>query len=310
VSPVNDVDEVPALVAKTFIARRDVKAVQARNGAYRPVTDDGKPDGNRLPWTMGDLRSHVSGEATFGHYVVSAENTAKVFCFDLDLEKEIADESEPGGKRAPRWTADAPGYGEMERTGDARAMWRPTDLWQWCTVCRRGWYTDFQPPRCTDDAHQHEIGAGNNPDTLALTARLNETAFRLAARIKRELEIPVAVAYSGNKGLHVYGITGEHPASDVRMAANLILESFDGRYVPKRGSNFFRDTDPDFEPVSIEVFPKQDSLDGKDLGNLIRLPLGINRKSGNRAFFVRHGAYSHLSEMDPVAAMTVGNPWS
>lgn len=301
-----DPDEVAALIAKTFVARRDVKALQSKSGAYMPVTDSGKPDGERLPWKMGDFRAHVAGKQTFGHYVVSKENTAKVFCFDLDLEKELR-HVEP--HREPTWHIINPATGEeMVRSGSARDAWHPTRLWQWCVTCRKGWYTDFAEPRCTDPDHEKTIGTGYQPDTLALTALLQNTAWLLAERIRSMLEIPAAVLFSGNKGLHVYGLTGEQAASDVRAAADLVLDSFDGRYSAVRGKNFFADRNPEYEAISVEVFPKQETLEGKDLGNLLRLPLGINRKSNERSFFLKPAIYGELHEHDAVAAMTVGSP--
>jgi hypothetical protein len=36
----------------------------------------------------------------------------------------------------------------------------------------------------------------------------------------------------------------------------------------------------------LEVFPKQDQLKGKGLGNLVKLPLGIHRLSGKRSYFL------------------------
>lgn len=303
-----DPDEVAALIAKTFVARRDVKALQSKSGAYMPVTDTGKPDGERLPWTMGDFRAHVAGKQTFGHYVVSKENTAKVFCFDLDLEKELR-HVDP--HREPTWRILNPvTWEEMVRSGSARDAWHPTRLWQWCVTCRKGWYTDFQEPRCTDPEHEQTIGTGQQPDTLALTVLLQETAFRLARKTRELLEIPVAVLFSGNKGLHVYGITGEQNAADVRAAADIVLDSFDGRYAPVRGKNFYADRDADYEAVSVEVFPKQEALDDRPdaLGNLLRLPLGVNRKNGERSFFLESRIMGELHEMNPVLAMTEGTP--
>lgn len=301
-----------AQIAKTFVARRDVKAVQSRSGAWRPVTTDGSTDSERLPWKMGDFRSHVDGTATFGHYVVSKENTAKVFCFDIDLEEKIG-QTDDGKPIRPSWSVIVPGSENvLDRRGDARSLWKPLDPWKWCEECGKGWYPNTQPARCEVGPglklHTHWIGVGANPDTLALTALLQETAWRLAERVRSLLDVPVAVSFSGSKGLHVYGLVGEEPSEDVRAAANYVIGSFE-RYTPSRGSNFFRDTTDGFDPISIEVFPKQDRLDGKDLGNLIRLPLGINRKSGLGGFFLQPGPYGYLKELDPMTAMTKGNPW-
>lgn len=283
-----------------------MKAIQTKNGGYRPVTSNGKTDGPRVPWKMSDLKSHVAGKNTYGHYVVSAENTAKVFCFDIDLEKEI--KNDDGTKREPRWDVGLVDGRTIERSGDARKAWHPERLWVNCPTCKKGWYSDFAEARCSDPDHQWTVGEGDNPDTMALTARLQETAWRLAARTATLLEVPVAVSYSGNKGVHVYGLVGEQPARDVRIAAELILDSFDGRYAPSRGRNFFRDNDEAFDCLSIEVFPKQESLDGKDLGNLIRLPLGINRKSGLRGYFLLNTTeYGYLREADAMTAMQEGS---
>ncbi len=42
----------------------------------------------------------------------------------------------------------------------------------------------------------------------------------------------------------------------------------------------------DLSSFQLEVFPKQDKLTGKGLGNLVKLPLGIHRKTGKRSHFV------------------------
>jgi len=41
----------------------------------------------------------------------------------------------------------------------------------------------------------------------------------------------------------------------------------------------------DLSAFSIEVFPKQTSLSGKGLGNLVKLPLGVHRLTGKRSYF-------------------------
>ena len=303
-----DTGTIAAQIAKTFIARRDVKALQSRSGAYRPVVEDpSKPHTSpRIPWTMGDLMAHVDGSKTFGHYILSKESTAKVFCFDIDLEQHVKSEDE----RPVKWDVLDPRDNEtiIQREGNAREFWHPERMWQWCSTCGKGWYIDFQPPRCVDPDHEHDLGTGTNPDTMALTSILQQTAFALAAKANELLDIPVAVSYSGNKGLHVYGLVGEQPAADIRMAANLVLDAMD-HYAPSRGHVFFRDKRDGFDALSIEVFPKQDALEGKDLGNLIRLPLGINRKSGNRGYFLKQGALGHLVEADAMESMTAGLRW-
>jgi hypothetical protein len=59
------------------------------------------------------------------------------------------------------------------------------------------------------------------------------------------------------------------------------------------------------------VFPKQDSLAGKDLGNLMRLPLGRNLKNPkDPTFFIDMTTpMGVMSPIDPVYALTTETPW-
>jgi len=124
-------------------------------------------------------------------------------------------------------------------------------------------------------------------------------------------DIQVAISYSGGKGLHVYGFFAEPvPASDARGTAREILNSFHC-FEPTRGENFFKHTGGVYQNIDIEVFPKQDSLEGKKLGNLMALPLGIHAKTGRKKFFLdcRVG-YNKYLKLDPMTALE-GNmpPW-
>ncbi len=119
---------------------------------------------------------------------------------------------------------------------------------------------------------------------LALQIRV--LAEGLAIRAKKLIECKVIVAYSGNKGFHVIGcMPPGSPAVEVRECALLVLESFQS-FIPLKGKNFWRH-DTGFPSLEIEVFPKQDEVKADGYGNLVRLPLGINRKSGKPGFFVR-----------------------
>lgn len=71
--------ELENLLAMRFIERRDVKAWQQPDGAYYP---------DETPITRADLRSHLSGERSMGHYVVDKETgKARILCYDFDLAK-------------------------------------------------------------------------------------------------------------------------------------------------------------------------------------------------------------------------------
>lgn len=147
-----------------------------------------------------------------------------------------------------------------------------------------------------------------NPARPYMKRQFREIAHMLGKAIEDELEIPWAAAYSGGKGIHVYGFTGLLPAADVRDGATLVIES-----IPEisllRGQHFFKHSG--FSNMSIEVFPKQTSLDGKDLGNLCRLPLGRNLKNPkDPTFFLdMTSAMNEMKPLDPVYAMTCESQW-
>ena len=122
------------------------------------------------------------------------------------------------------------------------------------------------------------------------------------------LEIPWAVAYSGNKGIHVYGFTGKMNAALIREAAKIAMDGLTD-WKPSKGDNFYTfQAEEDwmlFNNFTIEVFPKQDSLAGKDLGNLMRLPLGKNLKSKDHPFFMDiTGDPYQLTPTDAIATLT------
>lgn len=257
-------DTLVSLISKTFIARGDVKAVQQRDGAYHP---------DRTKFTFGDMRAHLDGTKTFGHYLLSTESQCKLFCLDIDLIKD-------GGG----WfLEDGSWVDATPENGGCRAAW---------------------------------AAGAEHPARPYLLGSLRSLAEGLAYRIKRLLEINVAVAYSGNKGVHVYGLTGLIPAAEARGAAVDLLDSW-GCFEAVRGDNFYRHTPwgdrQGYPSLEIEVFPKQDSLEGKDLGNLLRLPLGINQKSQQRAYFIDLGCPpppTEFPEADPVKVLDpAGYSW-
>jgi hypothetical protein len=252
-------DELIALIGKRFIQRRDVKAIQHNSGSYEP---------EHSKFTKGDLREHLAGKKSIGHYLLDEEGNCKLFAYDIDLVKTVS-------KERPK---------------------PPLETWTKNGVIQ-GSPRDFfntEPP--------------DSELALQFAVELRGVADGLSARVSRMLDIPTAIAYSGGKGLHVYGFTGTAPAEEVRAAALDVLLTT-GVFEATKGKNFFRHTSH-FHNVEVEVFPKQDSLDGKKLGNLMRLPLGVNAKSKRASFFVdplsADPAYPH---MDPVSALEKGIVW-
>lgn len=264
------IKELAKLLAASFIERRDVKAIQTSHGAYMPVLDHiaGKHEDHsncpRVPWSMGDVLDHLGGAATYGHYVVSAENTCRMFAFDIDL------------KQKGEWVNLEAGE------------------WQPCNP-REAWLTE------PDDS----------PLKGDLRAQLFCMAAGLASSIRSALDIPCAVAYSGSKGLHVYGLLERGtPAADARQMALRVLKWVDC-FEPTKGQNFFHHQ-TEYRALEVEVFPKQDTVrEGDGLGNLIRLPLGINRKTGQRGYFIQLHVPGPLTgpfvEDDPLVALTQGS---
>jgi hypothetical protein len=263
------------LLAKHFIARRDVKAVQFSDGTWMPHTETRKRDGKRIPWDRPSLADHISGNKTYGHYLLNTDDQCKFFAFDIDLEEN----GDPEKEKEPyvgHWVDGDGGVHEF----DAREAW-------------------------TNRAH---------PSRLWTKYQLKMVASRLAAVITGDLELPCAVTYSGSKGLHVYGFTGLISAEDAREGAQIVLDTMGG-WQPKRGKHFFESIERDpmigYPNLSIEVFPKQTSIKDKDLGNLMRLPLGKNLKNPqDPTFFVdMTSPMSVLAPIDSVHALTTLNPW-
>jgi hypothetical protein len=260
------------LFAQKLIARTDVKAIQHADGSYHP---------ERSPWTRSDLDSHIRGDRTFGHYLLNTDDTCKIFCLDIDLRaaKKIHDTELPDG-----WLPTQ-GLGAGEVPTDFTAA-NPREVWSNRADPRRSY--------------------------IKYAMRLAGAMF--AERVWTELQIPVAVAYSGSKGIHVYGLFNTRlPAADAREGAMIVLDSM-GIWKPERGDSIFglvdRAMDNPLSNFTVEVYPKQPSLQGKDLGNLLRLPLGKNTKSPDPTFFM--DLSSSLAEMrpvDPEWALTTTDPW-
>lgn len=273
---VNLHNDIAVLLAKRFIQRRDLKAQQEPSGAYHPVYS---------PWRMSDIHAHLDKQVSYGHYLLDQESKCRFFAFDIDLEKEGS------------W-CEFPDLSNRDLADDEPTMvvhpLAKTD-------------TDDEPLRNAWKNRAH-------PGRPWFKYQLRMAASKLAQTVTDVLELPVAVAYSGNKGLHVYGFTGPVAADEAREAAELVLAAT-GAWEPARGKNFYRAVNLDpiegFPNLSIEVFPKQAHLENGGLGNLLRLPLGKNLKSKDPTFFVDMNAPMSViaPHKNPVAVLESGNPW-
>ncbi|MGJ8455806.1 CRISPR-associated primase-polymerase type A1 [Pseudothermotoga sp. U03pept] len=95
-----------------------------------------------------------------------------------------------------------------------------------------------------------------------------EKTVELCERLRLE-NIKYYVEFSGNKGFHVW------------IFFNRWLQAYKVRYILKKVVDELELS----EKISVEVFPKQ-ADHGGGLGNLIKLPLGVHRKTLNRCVFV------------------------
>lgn len=241
------------LLGGAFIQRRDVKAVQNRDGSWMPVREDSKdPDSPFLPFTMMDFQYHLSGQRSYGHYLLDTENNCKLFAFDLDVCK-------PSGVDGGTVFSYREDDGTMVEY-NPRAVWLGQDV--------------------------------GHPMYGDLKRQLTGMALALQLAITDLFgdDVRVAVCDTGGKGLHVYALYGVMPAEVARQAAHGVLEALGG-FTATKGDNFFQYSTPEnpngYNSIELEVFPKQDTLEPGGLGNLMALPCGVNRKTGRERPFVR-----------------------
>ncbi len=103
---------------------------------------------------------------------------------------------------------------------------------------------------------------------------------------------PIA-EFSGGKGYHLwFPVTKPVAASDMRCALSALCNNIANK------TEFFQ----------IEIFPKQDVLSGKGLGNLVKLPLGIHRLTGKRSFLVLTGTRDKDKQLAILASMEPSSP--
>jgi len=101
------------------------------------------------------------------------------------------------------------------------------------------------------------------------------------------------IEFSGGKGYHFwyfFKIPGK--PQQARAVLEMIKQSFAG----------------DLSAFAMEVFPKQDYLKGKGLGNLVKLPLGIHRLTGKRSWFVKCHNRSIEAQLDFLSTVELTDP--
>ena len=288
--------EIAAQLARRFIQNRDVKAIQFSNGDYVPdfrMKDTqpefgGSPETSRhgLGFTMEHLLAHLEGRETYGHYLLDKDGMARMFAFDIDLEVEGTYVVQPGPFQVDYNITNQQFDEQVKVYGPVN----PRELWLDRTQTQaRDWYKQ----------------------------QMMRLVHRFAGAISAA-GIEGAAAYSGSKGVHVYGFMPESkplPADEVRFVAETIMKGMDDFELVK-GEHFFghKSIDPvqGFKNFSIEIFPKQRETKKGGLGNLMRLPLGRNQKTSDPTFFLDLKA--PVAQMrphpNPTALLESGDPYA
>lgn len=279
--------DVATQIARCFIQNRDVKAIQFSNGDYVPDFRMKDQTRHGLGFTMESLTAHLEERETYGHYLLDKEGMCRMFAFDIDLEKE-------GNYVVPPGTF----------TLDPRITNQQYD----------------DQVRTVSNVNPREIWLDRNSATAVPEARewYKEQMMKLVHRLSgilHDLKIPAAAAYSGSKGVHVYGFTGTLPAEQVRFIADNVMSRMED-FEPTRGKHFFgsKNLDPihGYKNFSIEIFPKQTEAKEGGLGNLMRLPLGRNQKSDDPTFFLdlKAPAAKMRPHPNPAALLESGDPYA
>lgn len=134
------------------------------------------------------------------------------------------------------------------------------------------------------------------PLTADIRRQVQREKIYMVSRIKELAENAAAntlVEFSGGKGFHFwFFFKPPAPADSVRGFLTGLVDAVVG----------------DLSVFSLEVFPKQDRLTGKGLGNLIKLPLGVHRLTGKTSCFPECADRSMDAQLDFLSAISPVSP--
>ena len=222
------IDALLPLISKKFIQRREPVAQQqpqrdGEGGGYRPLRDKE----TKVPTVIFNkttLTEHLSGTKTYGHYLLDQDDMTKLFVLDIDLTQA--------------------GFVPMKQLNMTDPSDENYDQWVRSFYC---------VPNLRDIWHSRR--PENKPARDYIKYQLRMMINMLAASVHDLLGIHTAVAYTGNKGLHVYGFTGPARASDVQDYARLVMESVK-HFKPSRGDNFYTDERREIIPMTVDDGPE------------------------------------------------------
>jgi len=248
-------------LAKLFIARRDVKAIQ------RTAAEGGEWMAVKTPLELSDFQTHLfEKRRCLGTYLLDKKSKVKFVAFDLDMSDN---------DQNTYFRVDDVDLATVNEKYEAMGE---VDL----DLCTGSW-----------SAALHDESSDGYRWVRSWLRVMVET---LCDRVEDQLGLPAVPVITGG-GAHVLVPFGDKiDASEGRAAAHGVME---GWGVFQRVSENFYTNAPDIdnrddrkriigETVSVEVFPKQDRLpDGDHYGNLIRLPFGWHDEAKMRTYVMK-----------------------
>ena len=122
---------------------------------------------------------------------------------------------------------------------------------------------------------------GERPPMAALKREIT-FLLRKLMNLAAEKGLACIAEFSGGKGYHLWFPVAEPVEAGVvrRVLGAMIKEA-------AVGLEFFH----------VELFPKQDRLTGKGLGNLVKLPLGVHRLTGKRSYLLGAGGRDESTQL-------------
>jgi len=143
------------------------------------------------------------------------------------------------------------------------------------------------------DLRQHYRQKGLKTDDRRLIKRELSYLVERITELSEQAGLWPLVEFSGGKGYHFWFFY-ESP-----VKPNLARSSLDRIKQVIAG---------DLSAFSMEIFPKQDHLKGKGLGNLVKLPLGVHRLTGKRSYFVKCRDRSIEAQLDFLSKIKLAIP--
>ena len=127
----------------------------------------------------------------------------------------------------------------------------------------------------------------------ALIRREAEYLLKRIADIASEAGLRFLAEVSGGKGYHFwFPVSSPVNARDMRTCLNSVANQVKA----------------DVTCFSLEVFPKQDSLKGRRLGNLVKLPLGIHRVTGKPSWLLGAGGRDRDAQFQLIRSFKSSDP--